>query len=203
MNIKNSKGYLVMKKSSLIVILMLIVAFCFVSCSSLNHKVALSQNKAVEGKNGIKRPDWVIHDQSTKKVHYSTGFGEGKTFETAKMKAKLNADSELALWISTTIDAVRDRYIEESTDNLSETFVDKFVYSAKEAGQALVTGIIEEDFWEDAEGGVWVLISLPVENVKAQINAAIAATCADTSVFTGDSDKVVNEIMSVVDKVIQ
>ena len=77
------------------------------------------------------------------------------------------------------------------------------VYSAKEAGQALVTGLIEEDYWEDAEGGVWVLVSLPVENVKAQINAAITATSADTSVFTGDTDKVVNEIMSVMDKVIQ
>lgn len=191
-----------MKKSRILVVLMLVIAFCFVSCAS-NHSVALSQNKAVEGKNGIKRPDWVIHDQSTKKVHYSAGFGEGRTFETAKMKAKLNADAELALWISTTIDAVRDRYIEEYADNVSETFVDKFIYSAKEAGQALVTGIVEEDYWEDADGGVWVLVSLPVENVRAQINAAIAATCADTSVFTGDSGKVVDDIMSVVDKVIQ
>ena len=191
-----------MKKSRILVVLMLVIAFCFVSCAS-NHSVALSQNNAVEGKNGIKRPDWVIHDQSTKKVHYSAGFGEGRTFETAKMKAKLNADAELALWISTTIDAVRDRYIEEYADNVSETFVDKFTYSAKEAGQALVTGIVEEDYWEDADGGVWVLVSLPVENVRAQINAAIAATCADTSVFTGDSGKVVDDIMSVVDKVIQ
>lgn len=191
-----------MKKSRILVVLMLVIAFCFVSCAS-NHSVALSQNKAVEGKNGIKRPDWVIHDQSTKKVHYSAGFGEGRTFETAKMKAKLNADAELALWISTTIDAVRDRYIEEYADNVSETFVDKFIYSAKEAGQALVTGIVEEDYWEDADGGVWVLVSLPIENVRAQINAAIAATCADTSVFTGDSGKVVDDIMSVVDKVIQ
>ena len=80
---------------------------------------------------------------------------------------------------------------------------DTFVIKSKEAGTALLTGVVEEDFWEDAEGGVWVLVSLPVANVKAQINAAIAATCADTSVFTGDSDKVVNEIMSIVDKVIQ
>ncbi len=176
---------------------------CLVSCAS-NHKVALSQNKDVVGKNGIKRPDWVIHDMSNKKTHYVSAYGQGKTFEVAKAKAKLNADAELALWVSNTVETVRDRYISEDINNASNDFVDTFVLENKEAGIAVFTGITEEDFWEDNEGGVWVLLSIPVENVKSQIDSVIATTAADTTVLSSgtDVDQAVEIISRIVDEVL-
>ncbi len=175
-----------------------------VSCRT-NHGVALSQNKGVLGKNGIARPDWVIYDQSNEKFHYASGYGTGMTFEVAKSKASLNADAELALWISTTVETVRDRYVEDTVVNSNETYLDKFVMTATEAGKAIISGIVEIDFWEDADGGVWVLKRIEVENVKAQIEAVIASTCADTSLFdeTTDTSVVLSKLNSVLDTYFQ
>ena len=190
-----------MKKITKLVLAVLVLVV-LTSCIT-NHKVALSQNKAVEGKNGIKRPEWVIHDMSTKKVHYASGFGEGYTFEVAKEKARLNADAELALWVSKTVDAVRERYIEENTANADTTYIDNFVISTKEAGTAVLTGVAEEDFWEDLDGGVWVLVSLPVANVRSQIDYVIQTTVADLSVFNNaEGEKAIADIRKAVDEVL-
>lgn len=190
-----------MKKITKLVLAVLVLVV--LSSCVTNHKVALSQNKAVEGKNGIKRPEWVIHDMSTKKVHYASGFGEGFTFEVAKEKARLNADGELALWVSKTVDAVRERYIEENTANAYTTYIDQFVISTKEAGTAVLTGVVEEDFWEDLDGGVWVLVSLPVANVRSQIDYVIQTTVADLSVFDKTAgEKAIADIRKAVDEVL-
>ena len=186
-----------MKKVAIILLCIMALGL-IVSCATRNHEVALSQNKAVKGKNGIKRPDWVIYDQSNFINHYASGYGTGNTFEIAKQKAVLNADAELALWISNSVQAVRDRYIEESHVGESETYIDKFVSTSTERALAVMTGIKEVDFWEDLEGGVWVLRSIPVANVKEQINAAIEATCADATLFASDTN--IQEVMVKLEK---
>ena len=186
-----------MKKVAIILLCIMALGL-IVSCATKNHEVALSQNKAVKGKNGIKRPDWVLYDQSNIINHYASGYGTGKTFEIAKQKAVLNADAELALWISNSVQAVRDRYIEESHVGESETYIDKFVSTSTERALAIMTGVKEVDFWEDLEGGVWVLRSIPVANVKEQINAAIEATCADVTLFASDTN--IQEVMTKLEK---
>ena len=182
-----------MKKIA-IVLLSIIALMMVVSCANTNHGVAMAQNKGVVGKNGIKRPDWVLQDQSTRKLHFVSAYGTGATFEVAKMKASLSADSEFALWIATTVEAVRDRYVEDTIVDQTETYLDKFVSTAKEAGQAVLSGVTEVDFWEDVDGGVWILKSLPVKNVKAQIKTAIETTVADTSLFSATTD--VNAVLT-------
>ena len=113
--------------------------------------------------------------------------------------AQLAADAELAIWISNTVEAVRERYVEQNTDNYSDRFLDRFVSNATESGRAVLSGVVEEDFWEDGEGGVWVLRSLKVENVRAQIDSAIATTCSDKTLFADDVD--VQAVMARLDKV--
>lgn len=178
--------------------ILLLLALVFIVSCTTNHKVALSQNKGVVGKNGIPRPDWVIYDQSNDTTHYVAGFGTGTTFEVAKQKATLNADADIAIWVSDSVKAVRDRYIEESAVNSSTSYIDKFVSTATEMGKAVLSGVKEIDFWEDGEGGVWVLRSIPVANVKAQIDAAINETCSDLSLFNSSSD--VSEVMAKLEK---
>jgi hypothetical protein len=164
-------------------ILIILAALLLLSSCATNHDVAMSQNKSVKGKNGISRPDWVIQDQSNDFKHYASGYGTGKTFETALLKAKLNADANIALWVSKSVEAVRDRYLEETSEDGKETYIDRFVSQAVEAGKALLTGVTEVDFWEDKSGGVWVLHMIPVANVKAQIESTIKAVCTDASLF--------------------
>ena len=175
-----------MKKVAIILLCIMALGL-IVSCAT-NHEVALSQNKGVVGKNGIKRPDWVIYDQSNAVNHYVSGYGTGKTFEVAKQKAQLNADADMAIWVADSVKAVRDRYIEESFVGDNETYIDTFVSTATEKGTAVLSGVKEIDYWEDGEGGVWVLRSIPVANVKAQIDAAIATTCADETLFSSGTD---------------
>ncbi len=108
----------------MLVLSILVVGMLLTSCAT-NHRVALSMNKGVVGKNGIPRPDWVIQDQSNSKTHYVSGYGSGRTFDIARQKAQLAADAELAIWISNTVEAVRERYVEQNTDNYSDRFLDR------------------------------------------------------------------------------
>lgn len=188
-----------MKKMKMFVVFGLLLVL-LASCAT-DHKVALSQNKNVIGKNGIKRPDWVMQDQSNAMDHYASGYGKGKTFETSMLKAKLNADAALAAWVGTSVEAIRDRYIEESDVNGKETYIDTFVSKAKEAGQAVLSGVTEVDFWEDNEGGVWVLHSISVDNIKAQINGAINTVFTDTSLFadTAEAEKIIERLGQALD----
>lgn len=196
-----------MKKSRFFIVLMLVVAL-IASCAS-NHSVALTQNKNVVGKNGIKRPDWVIHDESNKKTLYTAGYGTGRTFETAKMKAELNANAEIALWISTSVDTVRERFITESVDIMgaeqTELYMDHFTSASAEVGKAILSGVTEVDFWEDAEGGVWVLHSIPKANIEAQVQSVIESVFQNiegSSTFGAASEAadsmttILNEVMS-------
>jgi len=174
-------------KKSIVYVSCILLFLLAVSCTT-NHKVALSQNKNVIGKNGIKRPEWVLHDQSNQVTHYASAFGTGHTFETAKQKAKLAADAEIALWISTSAEAVRDRHIEESSIDGVENYMDSFLSTMRETAKAVLSGVTEEDYWEDIEGGVWVLVSIPVANIKAQIQTAIETTGADRTLFASEED---------------
>ena len=186
-----------MKKVAIILLCIMALGL-IVSCATRNHEVALSQNKGVVGKNGIKRPDWVVYDQSNAINHYAAGYGTAKTFEVARQKAQLNADAELAIWVSNSVQAVRDRYIEESYVGENETYIDSFVSTATEKATAVLSGVKEVDYWEDLEGGVWVLRSIPVANVKEQINTAIETTCADATLFASDTD--VQAVMAKLEK---
>ena len=194
-----------MKKVAIILLTVMALGL-IVSCAT-NHEVALSQNKGVVGKNGIKRPDWVIYDQSNAVNHYVAGYGTGKTFEVAKQKAQLNADADLALWVADSVKAVRDRYIEESFVGDNETYIDKFVSTATEKGSAILSGrrIYKRRYRKTHTRGegkykVWVLRSIPVANVKAQIDAAIATTCADETLFASGTDA--NEVMAKLEKIL-
>ena len=187
------------------VVLLLIVAL-LASCAS-GHKVAFSQNKNVAGKNGIKRPDWVIHNPTDKKTLYASGYGTGRTFETAKMKAELNADAEIAYWISSSIDTVKERFITESVDILdsqqSELYMDHFTSASAEVGKAILSGVTEVDFWEDADGGVWVLHSIPKANIKAQFQSVIKSTIADLEGSNyGAGSQAAENMLSILEEVI-
>ena len=134
-----------MKKVAIILLCIMALGL-IVSCAT-NHEVALSQNKNVVGKNGIKRPDWVVYDQSNSVNHYVSGYGTGKTFEVAKQKAQPNADADLAIWVADSVKAVRDRYIEESFVGDNEKYIDTFVSTATEKGTAVLSGVKEIDYW--------------------------------------------------------
>lgn len=182
-----------MKKVAILLLCIMALGLV-VSCATKNHEVALSQNKGIKGKNGIARPDWVIWDQSNAINHYVSGYGTGTTFEVAKQKAQLNADADLAIWVSDSVKAVRERYISENVVGENRTFLDKFESTSTEIGAAILSGVKEVDFWEDLEGGVWVLRSIPVANVKEQIYTAISTTCADETLFySSDEAKAVME----------
>jgi len=186
-----------MKKilSVFLTVLMLALA---ISCSSTDHKVAMSQNKGVEGKNGIKRPDWVIRDVSDKKTLYAAGYGKGSTFETSIKKAKLEADGKIALYISNIVEATRERTLKEVGNNAAAIeYVDSFVSHTKELGRALLSGVREEDFWEDNDGGVWVLVSIPKENIEEQIEHAIETAIPE---HIEDRDPVADRTESILDK---
>ena len=185
-------------KKFLLVFMTVMMLVLTMSCSSNDHKVAMSQNKGVEGKNGIKRPDWVVRDVSDKKTLYAAGYGKGSTFELSMKKAKLEADGKIALYVSNLVEATRERTLKEVDNNAAAIeYIVSFVSHTKELGRALLSGVREEDFWEDNDGGVWILVSIPKENIEEQIEHAIETAIPD---HIEDKDPVADRTESILDK---
>ena len=179
-------------------VLMLILS---VSCTSSNHKVALSQNKGVKGKNGIARPDWVVRDFSNDTTLYASAYGKGSNFNVSLKKARIEADGKLAMYVNNTVTMAVNRAFEESEDSEVIAYLDNFSSKTSEVAKAILSGVREEDFWEDNDGGVWILISIPAMNVKAQMEKAISETAVKTP-SPVDTKKVVSVLNKNLDEVL-
>ncbi|MCR5732373.1 MAG: LPP20 family lipoprotein [Sphaerochaetaceae bacterium] len=164
-------------KKCLIFTLSVFLLMLTLSCAShSNHKIALSQNKGVKGKNGIERPDWVVRDFSDSETLYAAAYGRGSTFEVSLKKARVEADGELAQYVNNTVTKAVNRSYDETEDAEILAYLDSFSTDTNTVGKAILSGVKEEDFWEDNEGGVWILVSIPAANVKAQMEKAISET---------------------------
>ncbi|MDD4396300.1 MAG: hypothetical protein PHT39_01855 [Sphaerochaetaceae bacterium] len=170
-----------MKKNWLAVIMCIVsvlavLAFAGCATKAEDEKPAAS---SVLGKDGIPRPDWVISDASTAEVHYAAGYGKMSNLQNSIKRAEAEGRNLLAEWVSLAVDEIITSYTNDAGEGANRQAMDAFEVVGKQRAQAILSGCTRADMWEDAEGGVWVLMSIPVANVADQMeNAAAEATGA-------------------------
>ena len=62
--------------------------------------------------------------------------------------------------------------------------------------QALLSGTKQEDMWIDAEGGVYILMSIPVENVASQMYGAASDAVGQSQFVKNEAAAEANEMMN-------
>ena len=106
----------------------------------------LQRQKVVYGKNGIIRPDWVVKVPESNGVHYAKGYARGSDFYETYLEAVKAAKASYAYWINTNIE-------------LTDKNVNNVAYDSKAFSNTISLSSIEVvEYWEDTEGGIWVLV---------------------------------------------
>ena len=106
----------------------------------------LQLQKVVYGKNGIIRPDWVVKVPESNGVHYAKGYARGSDFYETYLEAVKAAKASYAYWINTNIE-------------LTDKNVNNVAYDSKAFSNTISLSTIEVvEYWEDTEGGIWVLV---------------------------------------------
>ena len=106
----------------------------------------LQLQKVVYGKNGIIRPDWVVKVPESNGVHYEKGYAQGSDFYETYLEAVKAAKASYAYWINTNIE-------------LTDKNVNNVAYDSKAFSNTISLSTIEVvEYWEDTEGGIWVLV---------------------------------------------
>ena len=106
----------------------------------------LQRQKVVYGKNGIIRPDWVVKVPESNGVHYAKGYARGSDFYETYLEAVKAAKASYAYWINTNIE-------------LTDKNVNNVAYDSKAFSNTISLSTIEVvEYWEDTEGGIWVLV---------------------------------------------
>lgn len=165
-----------MKKSAIVIALSLVLVV-LASCASTSQPAqsgsvtqdsqsATVQNPVVYGKDGVPRPEWVTKDVSTQDVHFATGYGKMTNFANSQKRALAEARNAIAEWISTSVDEIIVTYTNDAGEGANRQAIDAFETISKQQSTAWISGSMQEALWEDAEGGVYVLVSIPVANVK-------------------------------------
>ena len=177
----------------------MVLIIVITSCSSVKPYVtANEQNIVNEGVNKVDRPEWVFQDLSNNKTHYVVGYGKLSTLQNSIKRAQTEAKNLIAEWVSTSVDEVITTYTNDSGNSDNSYALDAFEVVSKQRAQAILSGVEQVDLWEDADGGVWVLMSIPVENVKSQMYGAWeeATSSATNSLTNKEAAKEANDKMA-------
>ena len=187
-----------MKKITIAIIL-IVLLLTITSCSSVKpYETANKQNLVLEGANKVDRPEWVFKDLSNNKTHYVVGYGKMSSLQNSIKRAQTEAKNLIAEWVSTSVDEVITTYTNDSGNAENGYALDAFEVVSKQRAQAILSGVEQVDLWEDADGGVWILMSIPVENVKSQMFGAWeeATASATNSLTNKEAAKEANDKMA-------
>lgn len=156
-----------MKKIIGILSILVLMLFVF-SCAS---------KKATPGLTRDGRPQWVatMSQKPTEQLHFEVGYGKLSTFATSLKKAESDARNKIALWIKTDVNTVLKTYTQDSGIGDDRELIEYLEEVSVQTAKVSISGAEIEDSYEDAEGGVYVLMSFPIDNVGKSLDETLKA----------------------------
>ncbi len=106
-------------------------------------------------------PDFVLNPPTADDAFYGVGYAKQSTFAMSKTISMTNARADIARQIETTIEAAVVSYAQEAgVDDNTQTI--SFAETiTREITNTKLSGAAPERFEQDDDGGVWVLMSYP------------------------------------------
>jgi hypothetical protein len=164
-------------KRLLIVFVSFMIVFSFVGCASTAKVDKISEPvvKVVLGADGIPQPDWVYKTVSTQDMHYESGYGKMSDKQNSIKRATVEAKNKMAEWVSTSVKEVVVTYVNDAGSGDNRQAMDAIEAISQQVAEATLMGVATEEMWVDAEGGVWVLSSIPLANIQKKFEPAAEA----------------------------
>lgn len=127
------------------------------------------------GADGIPQPDWVYKTVSKQDMHYESGYGKMSDKQISIKRATVEAKNKIAEWVSTTVKEVVVTYVNDAGSGDDRQALDAMETISKQVAEATLSGVTTEEMWVDADGGVWVLCSIPLANIQKSFEPAAEA----------------------------
>ena len=164
-------------KKVLIVLIAVLMVFGLTGCASTKQDAPAPapEKKVVLGADGIPQPDWVYKTVSSQDMHYETGYGLMSNKQNSIKRATVESKNKIAAWVSTSVKEVVITYVNDAGSGDNRQAIDAMESISQQVAEATLSGVTTEEMWVDAEGGVWVLSAIPIENVQQSFEPAADA----------------------------
>ncbi|MBI9095204.1 MAG: LPP20 family lipoprotein [Sphaerochaeta sp.] len=164
-------------KKVLIVLVAVLLVFGLTGCASMKQDAPppAPEKKVVLGADGIPQPDWVYKTVSSQDMHYESGYGMMSNKQNSIKRATVEAKNKIAAWVSTSVKEVVVTYVNDAGSGDNRQALDAMETISQQVAEATLSGVSTEEMWVDAEGGVWVLCSIPLANIEQSFEPAAEA----------------------------
>jgi len=164
-------------KKVLIVLVAALLVFGLTGCASTKQDAPppAPVEKVILGADGIPQPDWVYKTVSSQDMHYESGYGMMSNKQNSIKRATVEAKNKIAAWVSTSVKEVVITYVNDAGSGDNRQAMDAMESISQQVAEATLSGVSTEEMWVDAEGGVWVLCSIPLANIEQSFEPAAEA----------------------------
>lgn len=166
-------------KKILMVLAALAIVFMLGSCATSKQATAVDPHtpkaQVVIGMDGIPQPDWVYSSVQAQDMHYESGYGKMSDRQNSIKRATVEAKNKIAEWVSTKVKEVIVTYVNDAGSGDNRQAMDAMESISLQVAEASLSGVTTDKMWIDAEGGVWVLCSIPMVNVEKNFEPAAEA----------------------------
>jgi len=122
-------------------------------------------------KNGV--PNWFYEIPSSQESFYTTGFSVASSTKVGIKKAEMDAKNHIAQWVKTSVKEVIIDYVIDSGEGTDRQNLDLYNSISLQVVDESLKGIKREKLQIADDNSVYVLMSIPFENVQ---NAFAQAT---------------------------
>ncbi len=164
-------------KKVFIVLVVIVMAFGLTGCASTKQDATppAPDKKVILGAEGIPQPDWVYKTVSSQDMHFESGYGMMSNKQNSIKRATVEAKNKIAAWVSTSVKEVVVTYVNDAGTGDNRQAMDAMETISQQVAEATLSGVSTEEMWVDADGGVWVLCSIPLANVEQNFEPAAEA----------------------------
>jgi hypothetical protein len=164
-------------KKGIVVFASLLMVLTLSGCATSRKVSPVASVKVPQiiGADGIPQPDWVYKTVSTQDMHYESGYGKMSDKQISIKRATVEAKNKIAEWVSTSVKEVIVTYVNDAGSGDDRQAMDAMESISQQIAEATFSGVTTEEMWVDADGGVWVLCSIPLANIEKSFEPAAEA----------------------------
>ena len=164
-------------KKVLIVLVAVLMVIGLTGCASTKKDAAppVPAKKVILGADGIPQPDWVYKTVSSQDMHFESGYGLMSNKQNSIKRATVEAKNKIAAWVQTSVKEVVVTYVNDAGSGDNRQNLDAMETISQQVAEATLSGVSTEEMWVDADGGVWVLCSIPLANIEKSFEPAAEA----------------------------
>lgn len=111
-------------------------------------------------------PPWILNKPATDEYYYAVGAAKGSTLLLSTKRAEAEGRTAISQWIQTSVKEVITTYVSDAGSGDNRQNLDAFEAISVQVSQTSLQGVKREKLYQDDDRTVYVLMSIPIENIE-------------------------------------